>query len=108
MSNASRGKKSINQVFADKKSSQPKKREEKIKELLTEQQRKRRTERELASMLEHFRGKKSLLQLLPVIQKKCSRDALLLAVERIERKKNDLPIEDRIYFEGFKSTIAQI
>jgi hypothetical protein len=100
--------KPVNRCFADNSPPQnPKKREEQIKDLLTEQQRRKRAERELASMLKQFAGKKSLLQLLPAIQRRCSKDALLLAVERIERKKDDLSIDDRIYFEGFKTTITQ-
>jgi len=73
---------------------------------LASQQRKR-AEKELSNLLALFRGKKSLLQLLPVIKLRYSKPVLTVAIERIERRKDDLCITDQIFFEEFKNSLKQ-
>ena len=85
----------------------PKKpKEEKIKEVLSEAAQKDRANKEIKALHNQFRGKR-LIDLLPVIKRRCSRYVVEIAVERIERKKDELNPTDRIYFEGFKQELEQ-
>jgi len=79
--------------------------EARVKEILTEAQRRKRAGKELSNLSLQFHGQKSLLQLLPVIKKQCSKLALTLAIERIERKRNELCMEDLFFFEQFKKSL---
>lgn len=74
-------------------SNQPKpiSKEDKVKQLLKEVAEKKSAETQLKNLLLQFRGKKSILQLLPVIKLRFSESVLKLAIERakknIHRKK---------------------
>jgi hypothetical protein len=79
--------------------------EARVKEILTEVQARKRAGKELSSLSLQFHGRKSLLQLLPVIKLRLSELALTLAIERIERKRNELSMEDLFFFEQFKKSL---
>jgi hypothetical protein len=97
----------VNRCFAGKQPQKTISREEQVKELLLASQQRKRAEKELSNLLALFRGKKSLLQLLPVIKLRYSKPVLTVAIERIERRKDDLCITDQIFFEEFKNSLKQ-
>ena len=97
----------VNRCLDGNQPQKTKSREEQVKELLLESQQKKRAEKELSNLLALFRGRKSLLQLLPVIKLRYSKSVLTVAIERIERRKDDLSIMDQIFFEGFKNSLKQ-
>ena len=65
----------------------------------------RRAKNELNALLLQFRGRKSILQLLPVIKRRCSLATLTMAIERLECKKHEFDVEDLVFFEEFKRTL---
>jgi hypothetical protein len=82
-----------------------KQREDEVKRLLAEAQERKNAEKQLKNLLLQFRGKKSLLHLLPVIKLRWPKSVLTLAIERIERKKDALSIDDLVFFENFKAEL---
>jgi hypothetical protein len=82
-----------------------KQQEDQVKRLLAEAQERKNAEKQLKNLLMQFKGKKSLLHLLPVIKLRWPKAVLTLAIERIERKKDALPIDDLVFFENFKAEL---
>lgn len=82
-----------------------KQREDEVKRLLAEAQERKNAEKQLKNLLLQFKGKKSLLHLLPVIKLRWPKAVLTLAIERIERKKDALSIDDLVFFENFKAEL---
>ena len=98
-------KKQPSQHFAGENQQKPTQtKEEQIKDLLLQAQQKKKMAKELSHLLAQFHGEKSLLQLLPLIKLRFPR-LIPAAIERIERKKDGLAIEDRVFFEEFKKTL---
>lgn len=81
-----------------------KEREEQIKELLLTAAQRRRANKEIDFLLRRFSGKR-IVDLLPAILRRCSKDALEVAIERVERRKDDLSRDDVVFFEQFKSSL---
>jgi hypothetical protein len=75
-------------------------------ERMQEETRKKRANRVIKSFMRDFPGR-SLLQLLPVIQRRCSDPSVVkVAVARIERNQaKELSYEDRLFLEEFKREI---
>lgn len=95
----------VNRCFGSKCSKNPKSREEQIEELLKEAALRKKANRELDFLLRQFHGRKSILQLLPVIKLRCSDVVLALALERVERRRNGLAIDDLVFLETFKKSL---
>ena len=55
-------------------------------------------------LLKQFRPKR-IIDLLPVIKLRFSETVLAVALSRVERKKDDLPMDDQVFFEGFKRSL---
>jgi hypothetical protein len=94
----------VNRHFANQQ--KPKTKEEQIKDLLLDAKRKKDCEKQLSNLLRQFRGKKSILQLLPVIRHRYPH-LIDTAIKRLDNKKESLPIEDLIYLEGFKASLTE-
>jgi hypothetical protein len=80
-----------------------KQQEDEVKRLLAEANERKNAEKQLKNLMLQFKGKKSLLHLLPVIKLRWPKAVLTLAIERIERKKDALAIDDLVFFENFKA-----
>jgi len=103
-------KKPLNRVFDKKPKAQPsgeQSQEEKIKALAQEAYRRRRAKRELDCVLESFHGKKSLIQLLPALKRRCSRAAVQIALERIRRRWTHLSVEDQVFVSQFEASLKK-
>ncbi len=86
----------------------PKQQKEKeIKETFLAVAKRKRANRELNCLLLQFHGRKSIFQLLPVIKLRCSPIALTVALERVERRRSELSMEDLVFFETFKASLKQ-
>jgi len=79
--------------------------EEEGKGVFDETRKRRRAQRELDCLLKQFHGRKSILQLLPAIRLRCSSDVLTVALERVERRRDALTMEDLVFLENFKSSL---
>lgn len=106
----------VNRCFGDKNCprGQEQQKEKKIKRILlatTAAERKKaerkRAERVLNDLLRQFHGKKGIDQLLPVIKLRYPPAVLQLAIERVERKQDELSWERRVDFELFKASLQQ-
>jgi len=99
-------KRPANRCFSGsvQKPQKPKAKEEQIRNLLLEAKRNEDAERQLSNLLKQFHGKKSLLQLLPVIRLRFPH-LLSVAIERVENRKDRLKIDDQIFFESFKLSL---
>jgi len=71
-----------------------------------DEEKRRDAEKALLNLQKEYHGQKSLLQLLPVIKLRYSRLMLIVAIERIERNKHVLCVEDRVFFERFKASLS--
>lgn len=94
--------------------SQEQQKEKKIKRILlaaTAAERKKaernRAERALKDLLLQFHGRKGIDQLLPVIKLRFPPAVLQLAIERVERKQDELSWERRADFQLFKDSLQQ-
>ncbi len=79
-------------------------REDKVKQILSDAVQRRRANQVIDNLLGQFKGK-SILQLLPVIKRRCARSVLDVAIERVERRKNALKITDQIFLAQFKANL---
>lgn len=78
---------------------------EEIKRILISATQKKKAERVINSFLKQFPGK-SLIQILPVLIKRCSDKTIIrTAIERIE--KQDLVPDDQYWLEGIKNQLKQ-
>ena len=77
-----------------------------IKKVLTDASRRRRANREIDALLKQFKGRR-IIDLLPAIERRCSTDVLKVAVERVERRRDELSLEDLMFFEGFKASLKE-
>jgi hypothetical protein len=95
-------KKTVNRCFGkDSQDPSSERNREKIKEVLSDAAQRKRANRELNNVLQQFKGK-NILDLLPAIARRCSKAALRVAIERVERRQNDLNRDDFAFFEKFK------
>ena len=98
----------VNRCFEDncpQESNQ--KREQKIKEVLTEAVQRKRANREINSLREQFHHKKSILEFLQVIKRRCSPMALTVALERVERRRDVFTMDDIVFLERFKASLGK-
>ncbi|MDD2732176.1 MAG: hypothetical protein PHI53_03205 [Candidatus Pacebacteria bacterium] len=85
----------------------PKEKEERVKKILSEAAERKRINKVIDSFLRQFRGK-SLIQILPVLEKHCSIEIVELAVERIEKnQRKKLTIEDMAFLKEVKARLAE-
>ena len=94
-----------NRCFGNDSQNKQQQKQQKVKEVLFTAGEMRRAKNELNSLLLQFRGRKSILQLLPVIKRRCSLATLTMALERVESRKHDLSMDDQIFFEEFKNSL---
>ena len=94
-----------NRCFGNDSQNKQQQKQQKVKEVLFTAGEMRRAKNELNSLLLQFRGRKSILQLLPVIKRRCSLATLTMALERVEFRKHDLDMEDQVFFEEFKNSL---
>lgn len=85
----------------------PKKPEDKIKDVLLDAAKRRRANKEIDNLLRQFKGKKAIVELLPAIKRRCSRNALRVAIERVERRRDGLSLENLMFFEEFKALLEK-
>jgi hypothetical protein len=60
----------------------------------------------IKQLLGEHQGKR-IVDLLRVIQYRYPKYVLTVAMERVERKKDDLPLADQVYFGGFKQSLGK-
>ena len=60
---------------------------------------------QIGFLLREFPGKR-IIDLLPWIKRCCLETVLAVALERVERRKDDLPIDDQVFLEGFKRSLG--
>ena len=82
-------------------------REQKIKEVLTDAVQRKRANKEINVLREQFHYKKSILDLLEVIKRRCSPMALVVAIERVERRRDVFTMDDLVFFEKFKTSLEK-
>ena len=75
-----------------------------MKITLTAEQ-KRRANREIDYLLRKLRPKR-IIDLLPVIKRRCSREVLAVALERVERIKDKLKMDDLMFLVNFKASLG--
>jgi len=78
--------------------------EERIKEVILAATQRRRANKEIDCILKQFRGKR-IIDLLPVIKRRFSRNVLTVALERVERKRYELGNKDAIFLAEFKASL---
>jgi hypothetical protein len=79
-----------------------------IKELLITAAERRRANKEIDYLLQRFHGRKSILDLLPAMkQRDFPLYVIRVAVERVERRRNGLSIEELMELEAFKASLAK-
>ena len=83
-----------------------KKREQEIKEALLTAKERRRANKAIDSLLEQFRGKR-IIDLLLVIRRRFSKIVLTVALERVERRQDELGDEDAIFLAVFKDSLEK-
>jgi len=59
---------------------------------------------QIDELLKMFRPKR-IIDLLPVIKLRFSETVLAVAVERVERRKDDLPTDDQVFFADFMRSL---
>ncbi|MEK7664996.1 MAG: hypothetical protein AAB361_02555 [Patescibacteria group bacterium] len=101
-------KKSLVNRFGNYPKNPDQSKEEKVKRILLTVAEKRRANKAIGSLLAEFKGRYSLLQLLPLIKRRYP-FLLPTAIERVERQKNrnELKMEKIIEFEAFKDSLKQ-
>lgn len=84
------------------------KREEEVKRILLATAERKKANRTIGSLLSQFKGRYSLLQLLPLI-KRLYPYALAVAIERVEgqRSRHELSMEKVVELEKFKASLKQ-
>ena len=102
----------VNRCFGDNcpQNTDPK-REQKIKEVLSDNAQRRRANKEIDYLLTRFRGKR-LIQILPAIKRQVIKGdfpkyILDVALERVERKHHELGSEDAIFLAQFKASLEK-
>ena len=96
----------VNRIFGANCPKTPQKaNEQKIKEILLTAAEKRMANRQIDCLLAQFRGKR-IIDLLPLIRLRFPK-VLAVALQRVERRKNDLGIEDAIFLANFKRSLDQ-
>jgi len=96
----------VNRCFGSNCPQKPQQqRKEQIEDLLKEAAQRKKANKELDFLLRQFHGRKSILQLLPVIKLRCSDVVLAVALERVERRRNGLAIDDLVFLETFKKSL---
>lgn len=98
----------VNRCFGDCPENSGKQKEEKVKRILLTATEKRRMNKAIGSLLCQFKGRYSLLQLLPLIKKRYS-SLLESAIERVEEQKNrnGLSMDKIVEFEAFKASLKE-
>lgn len=82
-------------------------REEQIKAVLSKAAERKRANRVIDSFLSQFRGK-SLVQILPVLVRRCSSRLVVgVALERIERRWKELSAEDQIFVSQVRASLGK-
>ena len=85
---------------------QPK--EQKIKEVLITAKDRRRANKEIDFLLRQFHSKKSIFDLLPAMkQRGYPLYIIRVALERVEGRRHELRIEQRMELEAFKASLAE-
>lgn len=99
----------INRCFgADCPKNTKQQKEEELKELLITAVERRRANKEIDFLLQRFHGRKSILDLLPAMKQRGFPPYVLrVALERVEGKRHGLEIEDVIFLEKFKASLAK-
>ena len=96
----------VNRCFGDNCQDSERQKERKIKEILSAAAERRKANKEIDCLLRRFQGKK-ILDLLPVIKLRFPGYVLRVAIERVERRKDDLRMHDLVFFEGFKASLKE-
>lgn len=78
--------------------------EQKTKEVLSETVQRKRANKLIDELLRQHRGKR-IIDILPAIKKNFP-SALAVALERVERRKDDLSGSDLIFLANFKLTLG--
>jgi hypothetical protein len=106
-----RGKKLI--LGDDVKKNNPKnqppvnKKKEQEKAVVSEAAERKRANREIDHILVQFHGKKSLIQVLPVLVRRCTKAAVKVALERIEKRWDTLSHDDKIFVLQIKDSLEK-
>ena len=101
-------KEQINRCFGKCPKNSDQQNGEKVKKILPSIAERRKADRAIGDVRRQFRGRYSLLQILPLLER---RYPLLLtrAIERIEGQKarDELSFEEIIFFETFKASLSR-
>jgi len=106
-------KKPANRVFGNpqkdysENNSSEKDCQEKVKAIVQEANRRRRAKRELDNLLKQFQGRKSLIQLLPVLRRRYPKEVVQLALERIKKRWNQLSVEDQVFVAQIEASLEK-
>ena len=84
------------------------KREQEINEVLLAATERKRANKEIDFLLQRFHGKKSIFDLLPAMkQRGFPLYIIRVALERVERRRNGLKIEQQMELEAFKASLEK-
>ena len=101
----------VNRCFGGNCPQNPRqKKEQKIKEVLSDAHQRRRANQEISHLLKMFHGRRKLRDLLWAMKQRGYPDYVLaMAIERVEaqRKRNELTVEEVMDLEEFKASLEK-